>query len=427
MPIRRTADNNRSLTRHHSVTCALAAWMTLLTTLVPVVAQTDTAPSITGSLTTDQGVRVLRLWGTPYQQGYAHGYLLGEHIIGFLEKVLFDPRLMSDPHLYESMIRGALMPKMQFSTAETEELSGLLDGMKARLGHDQLVLQRVRRPLDLEDLKAINTLADWCPTACSSFAAWGRFTPDGQTIVARNLDYFDLSGIIEQQLLVVYLDPPPGKKKFVCIGWPSLIGVYTAMNEDGVVVATHDAPAFKSIGAERLSPRSLVLREVVETATAEDTARQAADVLRQHQAFRGNNFLVAAPFRGQTDPAVVLEYDGDTSRDGGATLRMPGCLANGSPSETIVCTNHYRLRAEPVGECRRYEAIRARLADWPADHRLDYPAALDIVKSAAVSGTVHTLIAFPNRKEFYVHLATPTANATQCAGVRLRLADLWAR
>ena len=32
--------------------------------------------NLTGSLSTIGGVRVLKLWGSPYEQGYAHGHLL---------------------------------------------------------------------------------------------------------------------------------------------------------------------------------------------------------------------------------------------------------------------------------------------------------------------------------------------------------------
>jgi|GEM_PF-2572324 len=43
---------------------------------------------VNGSLAEIEGISVLRIWGTPYEKGYAHGYLLAEDITTMLENFI---------------------------------------------------------------------------------------------------------------------------------------------------------------------------------------------------------------------------------------------------------------------------------------------------------------------------------------------------
>lgn len=381
---------------------------------------------VKGSLTTEQGVRVLRLWGTPFEQGYAHGNLLGERILQLTEAVLFDPHLMPDPRMYEAQVRERLLASFETTAEQRDELLGIIRGMTDRLGAKAMRLKRIKRPLDERDLLALNTIADWNPSGCSSFAAWGSMTPDGETIVARNLDYLDLPGLREDHVVIVRLPSDESKKRWVSLAWPGIIGAYTAMNEDGVVVAMHDVVAEK-VMVPGLYPRSFVLRDIMETATAGDAVERAEKLLRSRRTFRGNNFLVAAPFDGKTQPAAVFEYDGDQENGGGVTVRRAGEAINESPPDSVLCTNHYRLRRPPGGTCSRYESIRSALQSANGGNALDAKAAWSIIESAAVKGTMHTLVAQPNQRALELGLAAPNANACETDRVGFTLKQLFAR
>ncbi len=390
----------------------LIALFVSLTVAVPARAGQPTR-EVTGSLETQDGVRVLRVWGRPFDCGYAHGYLLGDTIIRLFEDVIFDPRVMPDTRIYEAIIRRGLLPRMLMTTDERDELEGMMAGIADRVGSNGLLLERVGRKLDVDDLKAVNTLADWNPSACSSFAAWGPGTADGHTIVARNLDYFDLPHLNEEHLVFARAGDGAGVHGYVAIGWPSLIGVFTGMNDEGVFVAMHDAPGGRAIDAPELAPRSLVLRRILRSAGAAHAVEDAAGILEKCRSLRGNNFLVAAPFTGQKVPAAVFEYDGRTDQNGGVTIRPPGAALNDTPDWTVACTNHYRLRAAPP-TCNRYQTMVDGLgAIDTTKHKLDAASAFDIIRQAAVTGTIHTVIALPNEKEMQVRFASPGHAAPQ--------------
>jgi hypothetical protein len=395
--------------------------------LLPAAAslgESTASRKVTGELEVHDGVRVLRVWGTPYEQGYAHGYLLADNLVGFFEDVILHERVMPDPRMYETMVRGGLLRMMSFSVEERSELEGMLAGMTDKLGADGIMLKRLGRPLDVDDLKALNTIADWNPSACSSFAAWGPASADGEMVVARNLDYFDLPHVREQHLIIARCQKDPLRKRTASICWPGLIGAYTAMNEDGVFMAMHDAPAGKMTQGSNLIPRSLVIRHILETVQAEQATGQALRILRDSPAFRGNNFLLAAPFTGQAQPAVVFEYDGHEEKDGGVTMRTPQAAVNLTPPYTIACTNHYRLRSE-AAQCNRYETIVERLKKLnPPSGKVDADAAFNIISGTAVTGTLHTAIALPNERVLIMRFASEGKNATENPPLRLDLAKL---
>jgi hypothetical protein len=190
-----------------------------------------------------------------------------------------------------------------------------------------------------------------------------------------------------------------------------------------VFVATLDAPAALAFVAERIVPRSLALRHVVESVGSDKDLHAALAILQESPAFRGNNFLLAFPYREGITPAAVFEYDGAPA-GGGVTMRTPDASENDTPKDTIACTNHYRQRGEPAF-CARYQSVADELASAAQKNvKLNSRRALAIISKAAVPTTVHTVIALPNAKCFDVYLAGAGKPAPQAEGVRLVMGTL---
>ncbi|MHC4091405.1 MAG: C45 family autoproteolytic acyltransferase/hydrolase [Planctomycetota bacterium] len=389
-------------------------------------------PQITGSLDTVQGVRVLKLWGTPAQRGYAHGYLLGADLMEFCEDAVLDERIVDQPGDYEAKVRGGLMRRFRFGPDYRAELEGMLRGITEAVGVEGTRFKTLARNLDVQDLMAINALADWYPFACSSFSAWGEATDDGQMITGRNLDFAALPGLDTKHVLIAYLEPGPGRQPWVSLAWPGLIGAYTAMNADGVTISMHDAKPLEPTHQGAFVPRAIALREAIENARAATAVADVKRVLIKSPAMMGNNIHVSSPFKGQRDPAAVFEYDGNLPRDGGVTQRV----SNARPLPCwLTCTNHYCLRREPppIGDhpfdtvTRFNKVSEALAAALKTGGKIDLPLARRVMSDVATQGnglTVHTVYYLPNHKEMHVSLARPGVAAPATAPVRLRLAEL---
>lgn len=407
--------------------CYRAAVVCLASVLIWAASAVATPPRVTGSLETVQGIRVLKLWGTPYERGYAHGYLVGKDVVELFESAVLDPRVLADTQQYEGTVRLHFVgKKMNFDPLRREELRGMLDGIVASAGPAALRLKRLGRNLDLRDLEAINSLADWYRFMCSSFSAWSGAPGAGEMLTARNLDFLLLPGLDTKHLVIAYLEPGVGKRRWVSVAWCGLIGAYTAMNEDGVTISMHDAQGRVSSGPGPFVPRSLALRDALEAATAANAVADVRRVLSVKQVIGGNNIHVSAPFANQPQPAAVFEYDGDLSIDGGVTVR----LSDATPlPDWIACTNHYcrrAVRAEArAGSLERFTTIEQNLRQARQNHvPIGLAFARKVLADVGRQGTLHSVVFFPNRKELHVSLAAPGVPAPVVEPVRLRLEDL---
>jgi len=200
------------------------------------------------------GLSILHLKGTPYQIGYQHGILLKEQVdkgaaryyadiihhgkdvpfslkIWFLRKYLewkvYVPREKSQP-------RNIL-----------EELKGIADGSGVpfdiifRANHHTAISMTLRPAFVQNKIKEFGKLGINL-NACSSFAATGKATAGGKTIVGRNTDYSGFTLWPKYQSLF-FVKPDDGFNH-VKIGTAGVILWNPGMNSEGIVVCPHYMP-----------------------------------------------------------------------------------------------------------------------------------------------------------------------------------------
>jgi alkaline phosphatase D len=113
-------------------------------------------PSVKGFVEYHGDQRILNLWGTHYDMGYAHGYLLASEIVEMIEKYVVEERYDNDPTLYSDALTWVDAHYDFDAATYGTELQGLLDGMSDR-GAD-LYIDVLAREANLLDLKLLNTL-----------------------------------------------------------------------------------------------------------------------------------------------------------------------------------------------------------------------------------------------------------------------------
>lgn len=381
------------------------------------------APDLHGSFAIEQGVRVLRLSGTPYEMGFAHGYLLAEEIVPFVDQFVISLPLVVGVDRYVKRVLPFVTKKMSFTAEEEDELRGMVEGIAAKVGPDGAVLKSLGRAIEVVDLKAGNTFGDWAGFACSSFSAWGALTADGGTITARNFDYFPHAKLEKLTTLVARTPADPARKAWVTVGYPGLIGVISGMNEDGVGLFVHDVMPKTPTESTGIAPRLLSLRRALETSGGAGAVDQVFRKLRATTTYMGNNVQVTSPFDGKTVPAGIVEYDGVETQDEGADLRLAA-----DATSFVLCTNHYRLREKPEG-CRRYRTIETGLAKIAAEGgKIDARSARALMAKATQnslgSRTLHTVVFLPGERRFELMLSGGGKTAPQNEPTSWKLADL---
>ena len=176
---------------------------------------------------------------TPYQAGYAHGYLLGDKIEKIRERYqaaasdLSELPKAEDLPLVLSEIKKLLPPEY------VEELNGLVEGFnawaktcwfkpKAATLEELLRLHLIPDSIHFNEMTAEEGLKPQPVVACTAILNKDK---DGHVIFARNMDWQSL-GLFGTYTLVT--QRPGG---IYSVGLPGLIGTVTGMKKSGLSLA----------------------------------------------------------------------------------------------------------------------------------------------------------------------------------------------
>jgi len=371
-----------------------------------------------GELSTIKNHRVLHLYGADVKErGFAHGYLLAEVMRDDLDAVL-----KSLPNFDNAKYETTLLPwaTRQFDWDEeiARELDGIYEGMLAQLGREKLVSATLRRALKREDLNAMNTIADYFGPACSAFSSCDK---SGAVLHARTLD-FPIGGKAISDQIIVVSDASPGKKGWVCVGWPGLVAQYSGMNEDGLVVCLHDAYNFKrGASAGGFIARGVLLRRMLEKIdpASSDAATQAARLSSAKPSACGNIFHLswprAAADKTSVTPSALLEFDpSDRTTD---IVRMDS-------TGLLVLTNHFRKRNPPT-VCDRFKSINGGVDMLTkSGQAIGLTQARKLLMAAEQPVAAHSIYFFPDTRIMHVALSRGNIMSPRVAPTEFSLIEL---
>lgn len=239
---------------------SLAAALRIATLqLKPVESEPDAKRSEgNGSLEIQDGWRVLRLRGKPYDIGFQHGCLLAPNIKRLCDRIVFGVGFYYSIEKGRWFIADAtkLVERQRpFIAPEYfEELRGLADGAG----------------LPLALVQAANIFPEFFH--CSGAAVFGKATKGGTLLHARVLDYMTEVGLQDEAVLMAI--EREGARRFVNVSYAGFIGSVTGMNEKQVAIGEMGG---RGEGNWDGTPMSFLLRGALENC---DTLEQALDYMR---------------------------------------------------------------------------------------------------------------------------------------------------
>lgn len=289
------------------------------------------------------GVMQMMLRGDAYSLGYANAAMsqpwLAQQETEFLDTVRkFVPSAIQQFLLHKIILLRFRDLPLHVSEAEAIEMLGLSEG--APEPHPEMaswapIYHRVLHYHASHDMS--HALIDHPLVGCTTFAAWGDFTADGNLIVGRNFDFaaarsFDMNKVVMRV-------EQPDKVGFVSVAWPGMLGAVTGMNDHRIFISINGVRSDDELLTG--TPVSFVIRRVLQNAT---TLEEAVEILREATVFVSDLYLVA---EGSTNRAVVVEKTPHQTH-----VREPEPDLGGQPTggQAIVCANHFMtpaLRDQP--------------------------------------------------------------------------------
>lgn len=261
-----------------------------------------------GRLEYVQGIPVLHLRGTPEEMGRQQGKLLGKQFAVLRE--LYLKRFLGGAG---TQLDAAKLAAMGFQQYVPKEYLDELKALAAASGEQYVDVLLANTFLDISRL-----------THCSVVIAHKSATRDGRLLFARNNDFLPLGIAHKASLVTVYHHAGPGRRPFVAIGWPGIVGVLSGTNDAGLCVAT--LVSLTQQGVQPGLPYCLMYRRVLELCATPDEAVALVERTRRTSA---NNLAVAGP-RGEP---VVIEFSPQR-----VAVRRP-------IRDVLLCTNHFRSKA----------------------------------------------------------------------------------
>ena len=401
---------------------------------LPACVGAESELDVHGILTDVEPLRVLRVWGTPQERGYAHGFLLAEEIVALLEQQVAATEEWSGLEDYGELLE-AVVREARIASHYEEELRGVLAGVEARL--DGLPrIATLDRALRYEDLLTFNALFDFMPMHGAAFAAWDELTSDAQTLAGCNLDLADVSALRGAQLLLAQLPGRDGPQRgWVAVAWPGMIGCVAGMNTDGVALSLQGVSLELDEPKRKFTPQALTLRTALETPAKRDPIYEVSPVLRTGPVRAASNVLIAMPnqFDEQRPPGCVVEWVGRLSAEYDFVSRLRRARhCDGRSDDFICCTNLLKEYQFGPDACPRYlhlaDALPARLAN--ADP-LTVESAWQLLGEVESTGaepqrglTQYAVLFEPYQRRLHVACAQRGKPAPQCPKVTLDLREL---
>jgi predicted choloylglycine hydrolase len=326
-----------------------------------------------GSLEVKDGVPILRLAGTPEEMAEQHAHLVGKEARA----------------LAESYLPGFCGSKRELEKARTQAKELFWEHLTESEKSEIKVFAKESGIAEKDVLLAQCFPDIYRAWGCSTLAAVG----EGQEpLLARNLDFIDMGFIQDYSLVVVA--KPSGKKAYVSVTWPGILGVLSAENDSVAlsVMVVHDGK-----GCQPGVPFELAFRRAIESASTTD---EVTKLLDETQKTVSNNLMVVDKKGG----ARVLEI---TPRDP-IVARKPDTKGH------LCSTNHFqsherweeRASLTWLSSVRRLGAVEKTCAK---EEKVTIDTAEEALKASASRLTVQSMVFVPGKGELYVALGKPPA------------------
>ena len=315
------------------------------------------------------GISEARFAGNPYGRGYARGKLSHSQIVRedqAIQELLerFVPSSVKRFLLGRVMalnLRGSIPA---IPAEHNEEIVGLSDALEPDpVPGEWNVFARHLALHALHDFS--QRYADQTPlaAACTGFAASGRATADGHTLLARNFD-FEAGDLFDAEKVVAYV-VPEGGIPYLSVTFAGLTGVVSGFNREGIGIAIYAWSGGRTTGTGE--PATLVAADVLERAS---TLAEAIRIVERASVFVSNIYMLAD---GKTGEMAAVEK---TPRES-AVRRGRDLLfaANHPESAAFSGSKHLNVSSTSLSRRRRVEELVA-----PLSGRLDVPRAARVLR-----------------------------------------------
>lgn len=189
--------------------------------------------SVNGIIVSDSAnIKLVKVWGTHYERGYAYGSLLGDDITDIMLNYL-KPSF----GIFYGQARNIISNTndLKFDSIYVTEADALIDGMN-NAGTNTANFDYIDILLANSFLDLANLLGSKFGQGCSSLMNWGDATSNtslaGKSVISRHLDWNTDSYLTSNQVICVHIPSETDEQPWLSIGFSGQISVLSGVNKD---------------------------------------------------------------------------------------------------------------------------------------------------------------------------------------------------
>ncbi|MBF4464771.1 C45 family peptidase [Flavobacterium sp. LC2016-12] len=320
-------------------------------TAKPVVTKQSPTVFVSGKnslLKNEQGLWELYVEGDPLEIGVTTG-ALSDSLLKKQENIFFSKIEDIVPSKFQQKLLRQFLKwyNRKLYTNVPEEYQTEIYGVSQYTSNNfDNIAPQYQRNLYLHAAHDIgHALQDLALVGCSSFAAWGEKSEDGNLILGRNFDFYVNDAFAENKI-IAFIKPEQGYN-FMMVTWPGMIGAVSGMNQQGLTVTINAGKSEIPLSAK--TPISILTREILQHA---HNIEEAIAIAKKRKVFVSESIMVGS---AQDNKAVLIEV---------SPKKMD--VYDVPNSNQLICSNHFQSEA-----FKNDERNQIQIKDSHSKYRLD--------------------------------------------------------
>ena len=385
------------------------------------------AQVVNGDTLTVEGKKILKIWGTHSERGFATGYLMGNEIKYLFGSYFIGSVFSGSAALYEYS-RQFFLNSFVIEAKYHDEAQGIIDGMIAA-GIDIFDVT-LQRNVDRHDVLLVNSIVDMLALSeleiqadfgCSSLSSWGENTIDdpelaGDLVITRFMDWTPHPALHDNHILIIHFPAENDEVNWMSFTFPGLFGALSAINEEGVSAYMNVGNNHNYINPQNLHPILLSVRNGIESydynGDFQSNPQDVADAVSGKIHLSGSIIHSA-----NTSYALVIESNylsGSVVRDDSENTLIP--------LEHLAATNHFRKLYDPI-YCYRYQHIADSLA---ANTQMSVHRSWELLSAAAgLNHNLHAIEYAPSLNQIKWSTSVSSSPAYQLPPTEFEISELF--
>lgn len=322
---------------------------------------------INGSIIGDvNNIKILKIWGTHDERGYAYGALLGKEI-----NEVFGNYVKPQFGLYYPYARGIVESglDLKYDSVFVVEAQSIIAGMN-HFGINSL-------NLDYIDLLVCNSLLDVSrllsspsKISCSTLMSWGEATSGtdlaGKSVITRHLDWTTSPTLVNNQVICVSQPSDVGEQSWVSVGFAGMFSVLSGFNEYMAVFQNmmDDFTGNASYGRQ-YEPIWFSLRKSIENKDynedGKNNVQDVKSVLKRNSQGYAGAYLISAMAKSIENEDSLIAMIAEIAPTAPYLTFRANDYSDNIPGDNLYTANFQIARNNARNYCERYNGVASAI------------------------------------------------------------------